>query len=462
MLKPCLLLCTRPVKRERSRQNRAMRKTFKIILIALAFCVLLLGGVGVALYQWIGQDDFRERVAQQASDALGVPVRVGAIRIDWFPVPAVALDDVAVQTQPPLGAKSIEARPVWSALLHQRLEVATLVVRGAQVPQAGVDALLAALQRKKASSGSAARLPAPNEGDLAAASAGAALLWIPRRTLIDGLSWTSNKGVTTLLDAQAHVSDDCLPQDVTIKLLKGPYAGASVTVTREAGDWLVDAAVGGGTVKGKVSFRPAGAPGREMMVSGELVTRGVEVSALTAPSRPLTGKVEADTSFNARAVSASGLADALQSETRFTVNNAVLQGLDLVRAVSTIGLSRGGETALSQLSGQVATRGRAAQLSNLVAKSGVLAARGEVSVSASQALSGRVVVDVTAGVASGLTGIPLVVGGTVNAPEVSLSRTAMLGAALGTAVMPGVGTGAGAKLGDSIGRGLSGLFRGKK
>ena len=121
--------------------------------VVLAVCVLLLGGVVAALYQWIGQDGFRERVSQQASDALGVPVQLGRIRIDWFPVPAVALDDVAVQTQPPLGAKSVEARPVWSALVHQRLEVATLVVRGAQVPQAGVDALLTALQRKKAGAG---------------------------------------------------------------------------------------------------------------------------------------------------------------------------------------------------------------------------------------------------------------------------------------------------------------------
>jgi hypothetical protein len=445
-----------------ARQNRVMRKVFKIMGIVLAVCLLLVGGVGVVLYQWTGQDGFRERVAQQASDALGVPVRLGAIRIDWFPVPAVALDDVVVQTQPPLAAKTIAARPVWAALVHRRLEVATLVVQGAVVPQAGVDALLAALQRRNAAVGTPGPRPVPSADDVSAASAGAALLWIPRRTLVEGLSWTSSKGVTTVLDAQARVGDDGLPLAVNVKLLKGPYEGASVTVTREDKDWRVDAVVGGGTVKGTVTFRAAGAPGREMMVSGNLATRGVEVSALTAPSRPLTGKVEADTTFNARAVSAAGLVDALQVETRFTVNNAVLHGLDLVKAVSSVGLSRGGETALSQLSGQVTTQGRAAHLTNLVARSGVLAARGEVSVSPAQALSGRVVVDVTAGVAGGLTGIPLVVGGTVNAPEVSLSRSAMLGAAIGTAVMPGVGTGAGAKLGDSIGRGLSGLFGRKK
>ena len=54
--------------------------------------------------------------------------------------------------------------------------------------------------------------------------------------------------------------------------------------------------------------------------------------------------------------------------------------------------------------------------------------------------------------------MPLVVGGTLDEPTVSLSRSALLGAAIGTALMPGVGTGAGANLGDRLGEGLKGLF----
>jgi len=41
-------------------------------------------------------------------------------------------------------------------------------------------------------------------------------------------------------------------------------------------------------------------------------------------------------------------------------------------------------------------------------------------------------------------------------PEVTLTRAALLGAALGTAVLPGVGTGA--RIGDSLGEKLKGLF----
>ena len=61
-------------------------------------------------------------------------------------------------------------------------------------------------------------------------------------------------------------------------------------------------------------------------------------------------------------------------------------------------------------------------------------------------------------VAKGVVGVPLVVGGTLDAPEVNLTRAALVGAAIGTAVLPGVGTGAGASLGDKVGEKLKGLF----
>jgi hypothetical protein len=447
-------------------QNPAMHRFLRFLIIAAAAFLLVLGLAGAGLYHWIGQSDFRERVEQQASAALGVPLKLGAIRIDWFPVPAVALDDVALQTLPPITAKTIEARPVWMALLERRLEVATLVVRGGAVPQAGVDALLATLQRRKPGAADAKKAEVQSQAGMAAG----AMLWIPRRTVIDELSWISAKGVTSVIDARASLGDDGLPEAATVKLRKGPLEGTQVdiqrddaaTPARDGTRWLVDAKVGGGTIKGRVALKAPATPGREIMLSGELQTRGVEVSALTAPNRPLSGKLEASTALNARAGAASGLVDAMQTNTSFTISNAVFHGVDLVKAVSTIGLSRGGETALSQLSGQLTTQGRAAQLTKLVARSGVLAVQGDVSVSTAQALSGRLLVDLTAGKAGNLTGIPLVVGGTLASPEVSLSRSAMLGAALGTAVMPGVGTGAGARLGDKIGQGLSGLFGGGK
>ena len=52
----------------------------------------------------------------------------------------------------------------------------------------------------------------------------------------------------------------------------------------------------------------------------------------------------------------------------------------------------------------------------------------------------------------------LPVGGTVDDPSVTLTRGAMLGAAVGTLIAPGAGTAAGAVAGGNIGEKLRGLF----
>ncbi|UUZ65498.1 AsmA-like C-terminal region-containing protein [Polaromonas sp. P1-6] len=232
--------------------------------------------------------------------------------------------------------------------------------------------------------------------------------------------------------------------------------------------------MGGGTMEGVLDLQRSPvaasassgrvtAAGGELVLRGQLQTRGVEVSALTAPSKTLTGRLEASTTLRARAATTSALVDALQTHTSLTVRNAMLNGVDLAKAVQTVGLSRGGQTPLDSLTGQVSSQGRHVQLSKLVASSGALSATGDVALSPAKALSGTLVVAVAGdskiGAAlGGAVGVPLIVGGTLDNPELTLSRSALLGAAMGTVLMPGVGTAAGARLGDRIGESLRGLF----
>ena len=97
-------------------------------------------------------------------------------------------------------------------------------------------------------------------------------------------------------------------------------------------------------------------------------------------------------------------------------------------------------------------------LNNLVASSGALSASGNVAMAPNRSLNGRVNVSLGAATLGDTVGVPLVVGGTLDAPAVTLTRAAMVGAALGSLVMPGVGTGAGASMGDKVGERLKGLF----
>jgi uncharacterized protein involved in outer membrane biogenesis len=420
-----------------------MYRILKWLLIAFGVAVLILAAVLFALQRWVGSDDFRERVAQQISAAAGVPVKLGGVSVAVWPLPAVSLQDVQVQSKPALTLERVEARPVWAGLLLGRLEVSTLIVRNAVVPELAVTAIAAAFQKKRGA--------APKSTDGAGTMA-----FIPKRTVLDHVTWVQAKGGRQTIDAQAQLDDDGLPGSVRATVVEGKFAGAKGAMDREGDHWAVKVDIAGGTIAGKVSLK-AGAKGGSLL-QAQLDTANVEISELTAPSRTLTGRLDAHTNLNAEFREAGAIADALQTQTKFTVRKAVVHGIDLAQAVKTIGMNRGGETHLDALAGNVNTQGRTVHVTNLVATSGVLSANGNVTMTPDRNLSGRVTVDLTSAAVGGAIGVPLVVGGTLDSPSVTLSRSALVGAAIGTVLAPGVGTGAGATLGDKLGSGLKGLF----
>lgn len=404
---------------------------------------LLLVLVALLLQRWVGSDDFRSFIADQVTQAVGVPVDIGRVHVDVWPLPAVALEQVRIRSNPPLTLERIEARPSYAPLLAGRLEVATLIVRNAVVPQQAVLAIAGALQKTRKE---AQAQPEETRG---------VRLSLPRRTVLEGMTWVGARGGSNTIDATVGLDGDNLPGQLDVLVRKGPYEGARANVQRQADHWALRVDIGGGTVTGKVKL--ATDKGLSTL-EGDLVTSQVELAALTAPSRTLTGRIEATTNLRAQFRDPGAISDAMTSQTRFSVRGAVVHGLDLAQAVKSVGMSRGGQTRLDTLAGTVHTNGKAAQLNNLVATSGALSASGSIAMSASRSLNGRITVDLVSGAAGGALGVPLAVGGTLNAPTVTLSRGALIGAAIGTAIAPGLGTGGGAKLGDQIGEGLKGLF----
>lgn len=414
-----------------------------MLLVSLGLLLVLAAAVW-AVQRWVGTDDFKARAEREASAALGVAVQLAHIDVAVWPLPAVAVEGIALQTRPALTLERIEVRPAWRALVRGQLELSTVLVRGARLPQSGIDALLLLLQKQKQLTQTTRGLEAENTLDPQ---------YIPRRTVFDNVTWVSATGNRIVLDAEAQLSPQGWPDDVSIKILKGQLHGATARVQRQDRDWTLVLVVGGGTVQGHFQLQPAPRAGAEFVVKGQLQTRSVEVAALTRAPPVLSGALDADTTLSVRTTSLGAAAELLQTQSKFTVRHAVLHGIDLAKAVKTVGLSRGGVTTLDTLGGQVTTHGRALQLSNLAASSGVLSATGNVAVSPGRALSGRVTVDLASTV-----GVPLAVGGTLDAPDVTLTRAALIGAAIGTVILPGVGTGAGASLGDKVGQGFKKLF----
>lgn len=469
-----------------------MFKIFKWLAIGALGLVLLLTALVFALHRWVSTDDFRQRLTAEASAAIGVPVALGGISVDVWPVPAVALNQIKLQTLPAMTVERLEARPQWGPLLQGQLVVGTLIVRQAVLPQAGLDALLAARQPRPADgphsllkNKHAAAVTnerdtqnTPNSAletalDTTLAlpnTAPVAIQWLPRRVDLSDVTWINTAGVATALSGQTQLATDGLPDSASLTLIRGNLQGLRAMMQRQTmpgapdQQWGLQVDVGGGTVSGPINLQLP-TTDRPMQLQARLQTQGVEVAALTAPNKPLSGLLDANTTVSARATTAglASLVETLQTATTFTVRNPVLNGIDLAKAVRTVGMQRGGETRLDALTGQINTQGRAAQLSHLVASSGALTANGNVNVSAGKALSGRIDValasDSQLGKAlGGAIGIPLSVGGTVAAPQVTLERSALIGGVLGTLVLPGTGTVGGLKLGGKSGEGLKGLF----
>jgi hypothetical protein len=454
-------------------------------LIGVGSGALLAAAGLAALSHWLGSDDFRQRVQVLISDAVGAPVTMERIRLDLRPWPAVGVVGLAVaptearavrqgarpaaRAAPPITVGRIALQPDYGELLAGRLRLAVLHVDDAVLPQGTLLALSVLHADRPGADAPGSRPDALPDATL-----------LPREVRLNRLGWVSLEGVRHTVDADLALSPDGWPQRLGLQVLEGPYRQTALQLDRQAasGDdppagtrrWQLSARVGGGTVEGPVRWSPLPAEKGAAIdrpavwqVQADLVTRQVEVSALTVPSRTLTGRLQATTALSARVDPAAGsdaLLRGLRTQTRFQIDAAVLHGIDLARAVTTVGLSRGGETSLDTLAGQVTTRGAAIELQNLVATSGVLAATGDVAISPARALSGRVRVDMTRGAGGGAMGVPLAVGGTLDDPSVTLTRSALVGAAIGTALMPGVGTGAGANLGDRLGEGIKGLFGG--
>jgi hypothetical protein len=416
-----------------------MRLLKLLLRLSLALLVLMALAVG-AMAWWLSGDGPRMKAQDAASEALGVPVRIERVSLELKPLPALAVHGLRIQTKAALSVQKLSVRPAWAGLLHEprQLELLALHLENASLPQAGIDQLQQSLNQKQSR--------APKQP---AAPQLVGLLTIPQRIVLEQVTWQST-------------TDDRLVVSGSIQLNNA----------RELAQ--LDLKLAGGTVRG--SIRMLGLQTRgPIQIKGEINSSQLELSQLPGLRSRMSGRLDAKTELSGQASQLQQLPATVQSSTAFNVQAAVIKGVDLAKAVKTLGMSRDGQTPLSRLSGQLSTRGLGPSmlitLSALQASSSLLNASGGVQVGAASGpagarpLSGKINVDLNApdaGTGAGkalgaLVGIPLEISGTTAAPQVQPSRGAMIGGTIGSVMAPVIGTGAGAKMGDRVGEKLSGL-----
>lgn len=434
-----------------------MTRTRKIVLTAAV------GVLGIAaLAPWlVPTSTWRAPIEEAAAKALGAPVRIGSLSVFLLPLPHVTVHDVDVG-EAALRLQSVAIYPQMSSLFSTPRHVRTVELTKLDITPAGM-ALLQKLADQPASGPAAVTLGQVRAKEVAI---------------------TLASGALPVLDAQMEMGADNLPRKIDVATLDNK---AQLALLPDAGGWKLDfsandwqlpmgpplkfaslkatgrvdqtklvlptitAAMYGGQVTANAALDWQ----KGLRLSGKATSTQLDIAPFLRALKvkaALSGRLDASGPFKAHAAKPAGLANAFHADVSFKVSDGVLRGFDLASAAKNLFSTGavGGQTRFDALNGHLRVAGQALRLRNVKVVSGVLDAKANVDVSAAKRLSGRVEVDLKA--SAGLVGVPLAVSGTVAEPRLLPTNGALVGAAIGSVLLPGVGTAAGSSLGDRVGK----------
>ncbi|MDQ0045597.1 hypothetical protein [Variovorax boronicumulans] len=413
----------------------------------LGIAAVLLLGIGALVWFVSSRLPSDEEVAVRISEGFekrfGVGLKVGSAHWALLPTPMLVLSDIATDQPRPITLRRVTAQLKLTELLHRVIAVDELEIESLVLPRESVRAF-----RGKG--------PKPHEGgNVIALPAPWALAPIPLEQLRwRDVVWIDRRDIALAYDGEVAFDPRWRPRQARIERA-GATPPARLRLDREAGQdrWRTRIDVGGGTWNGVALFEmPAGG---KLRVSAELDPRQVDIEGLVQAfgrRTSVAGKVNGHSTLVAEADEANELGALIRSmhtRTTFSVRPATLTKVDIAKAVTTAGISRGGTTPLDELTGTLDTQGTengiVMRYTNLKARSGVLTASGNL-----QLFNRKMEGDLAVDLVDGVVGVPLKIGGSVSDPEVSLTGGALAGAAVGSAVLPGVGTAIGARVGQQV------------
>ena len=419
-----------------------MKHPLRRWLIGIAAVLLL--GIGALVWfvssRLPSDAEVAARISEGFEQRFGVGLKVGAAHWALLPTPVLVLSDIATDQPRPVTLRRVTAQLKLSELLHRVIAVDELEIESLVLPRESVSAF-----RGKG--------PKPHEGgNVIALPAPWTLAPIPlEQVRWRDVVWIDRRDIALAYDGEIAFDTHWRPRQARVERA-GATPPARLRLDREAGQdrWRTRIDVGGGTWNGVTLFETP--EGGKLRLSAELDPRQVDIEGLVQAfgrRTSVAGKVNGHSTLVAEADEVGALMRSLHTRTTFSVQPATLTKLDIAKAVSTAGISRGGTTPLDELTGTLDTQGTedgiVMRYTNLKARSGVLTASGNLRLF-NRRMDGDIAVDLV----DGVVGVPLKIGGTVSDPEVSLTGGALAGAAVGSAVLPGVGTAIGARIGQQV------------
>ena len=414
---------------------------------------------------FVSLEDYVPMLEKELSVRLGMPVSIDDLDGALLPYPHVKVEGIALGKSEDITVGKITVMPkVWSLLSANKV-IRSVELEDVTLSQQAIGVLVDLAQRDQGGGGTLRVEKIKLKTALVRLEPGS---FGPFDATIE-LGTSGEKGEVKLATQDGALDLSLTPVDnryairLTAKSWTPPLGppirfdalelkGSATTSGAELNE--LSARLYGGTAGGNISVRWDEGVG----LKGRLDIKQVdvkEVVAMLSPKTRLSGRLTASPTFSASAAKAAQLDEALRLESNFSVHNGVLYGLDLPSAVGALTKQghSGGQTQFDQLSGHLVAAGRSYRFTQLQIASGALSAKGNVAIAANKNLSGQLTATLSG--AGARANVPLVLAGNLDSPMVYPNTTALLGsaaaAAAGTAVLgPGVGTAAGAKVGEMV------------
>lgn len=418
----------------------------KLTLAAVSLVVLFGAGAAFVAWKLPSDDQLAARLTQEFSERTGVELKIGRLHWTLFPSPRIVVEEVATVQDEPIRARRIAATMPWRAVFAKEVRIDSVEADGVAVPRESTIAF-------RGKGGKDGKSVSESTGSWKLADTPLAHLRVTDAT------WVDRRDIALSYDGSVDFDPNWRPRTAELSR-RDASPPARLRLERENSknsesaedSWRTLIDVAGGTANGTATLKVA--DDGKLSFNAQLAPRNLDVELLVKSfgrSAPVSGKLNGETEIDTHGEGVSELTRNLHTRTRFAVSPAALTKFDLAKAVKTAGISRGGRTPLDQFTGTLDTQatgdGTQMTYSNLKARSGLLTATGSARI-LNRKLDGEAAVDIV----DGVVGVPLKLGGTLDAPELSLTGGALAGATVGTAVLPGVGTAIGARIGQQLER----------
>lgn len=401
-------------------------------LVAAVALTALLAAAWLAWWALVPtSDELARRVEAMFEARMGQKLVVGQMRWRVMGRPMVEVLDVRTVQPEAIRVRRVAIHPqLMPLLLHRGLVIDHMEVDGAVLPH---DAL------------AAYRGKTPDES-------GAMFV---RAVAFNDLTYISYSGIPVVYEGDMYFDDDRLVHRLRLRR-PGVEPPASLDATRDGkSDGAADlyqlrVQVAGGSARGQARLATS-AEGR-MVLKGELAPRGVEVTALLEAFHrrsPISGVASGETELRAEGDTLGELFRTLHTRSVLKVERAKILRFDMDKAVKSLGEDRAGETPLDSLTGVMDTQnteqGMKTTFTQVEAVAGNYTATGKATLYRKQIdAQGQLEIG------GGIVDVPISAHGPIRKPEFSIAWGTIAGAAIGTAVLPGIGTVIGAKIGGAV------------